>query len=86
MTCNDDEELAAFTGDSFRDLTRIAKINDVMWSELFLLNRDILIENIDCFSAELQRLRQFLQENDCEGLRQLFRKSTARRLQFDANK
>lgn len=86
MTCNDDAELADFTGDSFRDLTRIAKINDVMWSELFLLNRDILLDNIDCFSAELQRLRQFLQENDREGLQQLFRKSTARRLQFDANK
>lgn len=86
MTCNDDEELADFTGDSFRDLTRIAKINDVMWSELFLLNRDILIENIDCFSAELQRLRQFLQENDRESLQKMFRKSAARRTQFDASK
>lgn len=86
MTCNDDEELAAFTGDSFRDLTRIARINDVMWSELFLLNRDILIENIDCFSDELHRLRQLLQAQDREGLRQMFRKSTARRAQFDANK
>ena len=35
MTCNDDIDIEKFTGDSFRDLTRIAKINEVMWSELF---------------------------------------------------
>ncbi len=86
MTCNDDDELAAFTGDSFRDLTRIARINDVMWSELFLLNRDILIENIDCFSAELMRLRGLLEDGDREGLRVMFRKSTERRKQFDAGR
>ena len=86
MTCNDDEELGFYTGDSFRDLTRIARINDVMWSELFLLNRDILIENIDCFAAELDRLKNLLQDGDREGLQQMFRKSTARRSQFDVAK
>ncbi|MBO5294806.1 MAG: prephenate dehydrogenase/arogenate dehydrogenase family protein, partial [Clostridia bacterium] len=34
MTCNDSPSLEEYTGDSFRDLTRIAKINDEMWSEL----------------------------------------------------
>ena len=42
MNCQDNTHLAAYTGDSFRDLTRIARINDKLWSELFLLNRDIL--------------------------------------------
>lgn len=86
MTCNDDEELGFYTGDSFRDLTRIARINDVMWSELFLLNRDILVENIDSFSSELNRMREILLNNDREALRQMFRKSTARREQFDVAK
>ena len=85
-TCNDDEELGFFTGDSFRDLTRIARINDVMWSELFLLNRDILIENIDCFSAELMKLRSLLQAGDRARLQKMFQKSTARRSQFDVAK
>lgn len=83
MTCNDDEELGFYTGDSFRDLTRIARINDVMWSELFLLNRDILIENIDAFSSELSRMRSILLAQDRDALRQMFRKSTARREHFD---
>lgn len=86
MTCNDDEELGFYTGDSFRDLTRIARINDVMWSELFLLNRDILVENIDSFSAELSRMRQILLDGDRDELQQMFRKSTARREQFDVAK
>lgn len=86
MTCNDDEELGFYTGDSFRDLTRIARINDVMWSELFLLNRDILVENIDCFSAELSRMREILVSGNREELQQMFRKSTARREQFDVAK
>ena len=34
MTCSDNTHLVDYTGDSFRDLTRIARINDAMWSEL----------------------------------------------------
>ena len=39
MVCKDAAEMAEYTGDSFRDLTRIAKINDEMWSELLLINK-----------------------------------------------
>ncbi|MBQ6907430.1 MAG: prephenate dehydrogenase, partial [Clostridia bacterium] len=49
MTCRDMEGMAEYSGDSFRDLTRIAKINDEMWSELFLLNRDKLLAQMDLF-------------------------------------
>ena len=43
MNCNTSEGLEKYTGDSFRDLTRIAKINDRMWSELFMMNKDALV-------------------------------------------
>ena len=39
MISKESEHMCEYTGDSFRDLTRIAKINDVMWSELFMLNK-----------------------------------------------
>ena len=39
MECSDDHSLVDYTGDSFRDLTRIARINDKMWSELFMMNK-----------------------------------------------
>ena len=64
MTCNDDEDLQNYTGDSFRDLTRIARINEKMWSELFLLNRQELISQIDSFTAELLRRRGMLERQD----------------------
>lgn len=79
MTCNDIEDLEKYTGDSFRDLTRIAKINDEMWSELFLANRETLLEQMDRFSAQLLKLRQQLAQGDREGMREVMRHSTARR-------
>ena len=83
MTCNDSPSLQEYTGDSFRDLTRIAKINDAMWSELFLLNREALLRQMDCFAAEFNRFRSMLAEGDTEGMREAMRHSTARRALFD---
>ena len=83
MTCSDNTHLADFTGDSFRDLTRIARINDVMWSELFLLNRDALLRQMDVFLAELTAFRDLLEKGDTEGMREKMRLSTRRRAIFD---
>lgn len=83
MTCNNDQNLQDYTGDSFRDLTRIARINEKMWSELFLLNRKVLIDQIDSFTAELGRMREMLCRQDRAALEEMFRHSTRRRALFD---
>ncbi len=83
MTCSDRPGLADYTGDSFRDLTRIAKINDVMWSELFLLNREPLLREMDSFLSELTLLRDMIDSGNVEGLREKMRLSAKRRAQFD---
>lgn len=83
MCANDNIALCEYTGDSFRDLTRIAKINETMWSELFLWNRENLIAEIDQFSAALGQLRQALADGDRQGLEEMFRLSTRRRAMFD---
>ncbi len=83
MTCNDAEGLENYTGDSFRDLTRIARINDAMWSELFMLNRDALLKHMDAFCDEFARLRRMLLDNDVDGMREMMRCSTQRRMRFD---
>ena len=83
MTCNNNGNLADYTGDSFRDLTRIARINDEMWSELFLLNKDALLEEMDTFIDEFQTLREMIASDDREGLREKMRLSTERRKEFD---
>lgn len=79
MTCNDIEHLECYTGDSFRDLTRIAKINDEMWSQLFLANRPALLEQMDQFSAQFQKLRDQLAAGDTQAMRDMMRRSTLRR-------
>ena len=83
MNCNDSEGLEKYTGDSFRDLTRIAKINDRMWSELFLMNRDALLTEMDRFLAEFTEFRTYLENGDGKKLREKMRASTARRSLFD---
>ncbi|MBE6909633.1 MAG: prephenate dehydrogenase [Ruminococcaceae bacterium] len=83
MTCSDNRHLADYTGDSFRDLTRIARINDAMWSELFLLNREPLLRQMDLFLREFSELRGLLAAEDAEGLRGKMRLSTERRANFD---
>lgn len=83
MTCNDSEGLEKYTGDSFRDLTRIAKINDAMWSELFLLNRDALLTEMDAFIGEFERLKNMIIDGDREGMREMMQRSTERRSLFD---
>ena len=83
MTCQQTEHLEDYTGDSFRDLTRIARLNDEMWSELFLLNKDALLHQMDLFEHKLRELRELLQKDDTEGLRELMRYSTSRRALFD---
>ena len=83
MTCNDKENMEKFTGDSFRDLTRIARINDLMWSELFLANKDVLLEQMDLFIQKFDSLKTMLEDEDIDGMRAMMRHSTERRALFD---
>ena len=83
MTANDTPNLEKYTGDSFRDLTRIAKINDRMWSELFVMNKDALITEMDKFIGEFMSFREMLVREDTEGMREKMRESTVRRALFD---
>lgn len=83
MTCNDKENMEKFTGDSFRDLTRIARINDLMWSELFVANKDVLLEQMNMFIDKFNELKAMLETEDVDGMRAMMRHSTERRALFD---
>ena len=83
MCCNDSPGLEHYTGDSFRDLTRIARINDEMWSELFLLNKDALLKEMDNFIGAFNRLYDTVKNGDREEMRKMMRCSTERRKLFD---
>ena len=83
MTCRDTTSLAEFTGDSFRDLTRIAKINDRMWSELFELNKEQLLAQMDLFSSAFSELREHIANDETDEIRKIMRLSTSNREAFD---
>ncbi len=83
MCCNNTEGLEKYTGDSFRDLTRIARINDEMWSELFLSNKKVLLSEMDKFLSAFSELYQKIKNDDREGMREMMRISTERRKRFD---
>lgn len=83
MCCNNTPGMEAYTGDSFRDLTRIARINDEMWSELFLSNREDLLCEMEKFKASFDELYEKIKDGDREGMREMMRLSTERRKLFD---
>ena len=68
-----------FIGDSYRDLTRIANINESLWSQLFLGNKENLLEAINNFEKELDKIKLSLESDDKENLEQLLIKSSIRR-------
>lgn len=82
MNTHENGHLVEYTGDSFRDLTRIARINEEMWSELFLLNKDLLLSEIEQFEASLNTFKTALQNDDSETMKKLFIQSTERREKF----
>ena len=83
MNANDSKELVKYTGDSFRDLTRIAKINENLWTELFLMNRENLVCEIETFVNEMNDFKAALVAQDTEKMKQKFIVSTRRRKYFD---
>ena len=83
MTCTDNEHLCEYTGDSFRDLTRIARINENMWTELFFLNKEALLREMDLFIDEFMSIRNLIEHENGSELKDKMRLSTKRRALFD---
>ena len=72
-----------FSAGSYKDLTRVAYLNEDMWSELFLENRDNLINEIDSIVENLIQYRIAMENNDREGLAGLLRDGKLLKEQID---
>ena len=86
------EELAQEPGDSREQIRRfirltflikVARINDLMWSELFAANKDVLLEQMNLFIGKFNELKAMLESDDIDGMRAMMRHSTERRALFD---
>lgn len=76
---NNKYETYKYIGDSFRDLTRIAQINEDLWAELFLGNKNNLLNSIKQFEDELDILKEAISNDDIGKLKERFITSTRRR-------
>ncbi|MBR2615610.1 MAG: prephenate dehydrogenase [Clostridia bacterium] len=83
MCAGDDRGLVDYTGDSFRDLTRIARIQEDLWSELFLWNKTALLEQMKKFKDSFLALEDAIAREDVGAMKEMMRLSTARRALFD---
>ena len=70
---------------SFRDMTRVAALNDRMWSEIFLDNKDNLLSEIDGLIAHLQDYRDAIANDDREAIAEMMRDSTHKRALYFHN-
>lgn len=73
-----------FIGDSFRELTRIAKMNETLWSELMLNNRQALLQVLDVFEDKLSTIKEAILSQNQSALEKEFLESTQRRLELEA--
>lgn len=62
---------SGFSAGSYKDLSRVAKLNETMWAELFLKNPDCLITEIDNLVDRLKEYRSAIAENDFDSLKKL---------------
>ena len=72
-------DTGSFTGDSYKEITRIANINEELWSELFISNKDNLVSKIDDFIKELEVVKSAIKNEDKDELKAKFIESTTRR-------
>jgi len=77
-------ETFRFIGDSYRDLTRISIINETLWNELFLENKDHLLPKIDSLIDHLQEYRQAIASNDTALLKAKMKDAKTRRLKIES--
>ena len=72
-----------FSAGSYKDMTRVAWLNPQMWSELFLENKDYLINEVDTLIDNLNQYKKALEEEDQEELIRLLAEGKERKEEVD---
>ena len=78
-----DPEITSFGGGSYEDLTRIAMINAPLWTELFLSNKDKLINHIENFKKQINIIEDFIKNDDKDGLKAILEDVREKRINMN---
>lgn len=73
------EDTKYFVAGSFRDATRVADINEELWTDLFLYNADNVLEEIEKMQTELSRWSRALAKKDGDTLKAMMREAAIKR-------
>ncbi len=65
-----------FSAGSFKDLTRVAKLNEVMWAELFIHNKEFLVREIEGITHRLAEYKTAIENDDADTLKRLLQEGT----------
>ena len=76
-------ERKGISAGSYKDLTRVAYLNENMWTELFLENKDNLIFELDNIIAELQKYSDAMKNDDAVTLKQLLKDGKEMKIKAD---
>lgn len=76
------EKSAMYSAGSLRDCTRVAILNEDLWSELFVLNKEPLVKLIDEMCASLTRIKSNILDDNKDGLKDIMRNATAAKRRF----
>ena len=85
MNCNHIDNVNSFTGGSFNDVTRIAKINPSLWSELMIENGEHMINQIDLFQDYMANIKTAIKDGDYDGLDGILNESNRRKEEQSKN-
>jgi 3-phosphoshikimate 1-carboxyvinyltransferase len=78
----DSQEIFRYAAGGFRDFTRIAASDPLMWHDIFLANQDALLKVLDHFSQDLNYLRKAIEDKDSQRLLGVFTRAKAAREHF----
>ena len=80
---SDEVDLFKYPGAGFKDFTRIAGSDPVMWRDIFLENKENVLKAIDVYSQSLKRLGDLIENEDEEALTEYLREAKQRRLSLE---
>ena len=78
---NTDEtaEIFRFAAGGFRDFSRIASSDPVMWRDICIANRTAILDMVDRFQSDLEALKGLIESADAEALEELFKRAKTTR-------
>lgn len=82
----DDLHITDYEGGSFGDLTRIAMINAGMWTELFICNKEALVDQIEKFEKSMDTIKKMIQAEDSDGLTEILSNVRKKRITMEVDR